>query len=289
MTPPILMPTAPRYEPLACWTAGQIDRFWSGHPEIFFCGTDNASLPLRDDPHDWMRVVHSACTDLLGRGFNQAYVILDDHPPIARCHAEFLRDSLPAMARELGATSVVTSGFGPLVPPKAKAQKWRGWRIERLPAAEPWKLPLHPALWNLERLEEILRILLARLPEDQHTPWAFERIGSDRQKSGLPTEWLSSCWRLDAVQTSLPEVSALHDFQDRLARLGGRVKRAAARLAGHPTIPDPLGHPRVGPYPCFWSGVMKKGSLNDEYLAYARAKGRPELTHGLPEAFAACG
>lgn len=34
---------------------------------------------------------------------------------------------------------------------------------------------------------------------------------------------------------------------------------------------------------------MKKGTLNNEYLAFARVKGRPELTHGLPEAFAACG
>lgn len=227
MTPPILTPTAPRYEPLACWTAGQIDCFWSGHPEIFFCGTDNASLPLRDDPHDWMRVVHSACTDLLGRGFNQSYVILDDHPPIARWHAEFLRDSLPAMVLELGATSVVTTGFGPLVPPKAKAQKRCGRRVECLPAAEPWKWPLHPALWNLERLEEILRILLERLPEDQHTPWVFERTGSHAEKGGIPQEWLASCWRLDAAQSSLPEVSALHNFQDRLARLGGRFKRAA--------------------------------------------------------------
>ncbi len=33
---------------------------------------------------------------------------------------------------------------------------------------------------------------------------------------------------------------------------------------------------------------MKKGEINGEYLAYADRKGRPELTSGLPEAFAAC-
>ncbi len=288
MTPPILMPTAPRYEPLARWTCGQIDRFWPEHPEIFLCGTKKSGLPLRDDPRDWMRVVHSACSDLLGRGYAQAYVILDDHPPIGRCHADFLRDTLPAMARELSATSVVTGGFGPLVPPKAEAKTWRGWRAECLPAGEPWKLPLHPALWDLARLEEILRLLIDRLPDAQHTPWAFERIGSNAEKGGLPREWLSSCWRLDAVQTALPEVAALHDFPDRLARFGGRIRRAAARVVGRTPGPDPLGHPRIGPYPCFWSGVMKKGEINSEYLAYADRKGRPELTSGLPEAFAAC-
>lgn len=288
MTPPLLVPTAPRYEPLARWTCGQIARFWPGHPEIFLCGTENAHLPLRDDPRDWMRVVHSACRDLLGRGHVQAYVILDDHPPIGPCHADFLRDTLPEMARELSVTSIVTGGFGPLVPPKAKTTVWREWRVECLPAGEPWKLPLHPALWNLARLEEILRILIDRLPSEQHTPWAFERIGSNAEKGGVPPPWLASCWRLDAVQTSLPGVAALHGVADRLARMGGRARGVVTRLAGRPCGPDPLGHPRIGPYPCFWSGVMKKGAINGEYLAYARRKGRPELTRGLPEAFAAC-
>ena len=288
MMPPILMPSAPKYAPLAKWTRGQINCFWPDHPDIFLCGTPDGDLPLRDDPRDWMRVVSSACADLQSRSVELIYLILDDHPPIAPCNSSFLRETLPRMARELNATSIVTGGFGPLIRPKTEITNWEGWSVECLPADEPWKLPLHPSLWNLERLRGILETLISRLPEDQHTPWAFERIGSNAEKGGIPQEWLSSCWRLDAAQSSLPEVSALHNFQDRLARLGGRFRRAAARIAGLPTTPDPLSHPRIGPYPCFWSGVMKKGTLNNEYLAYSRVKGRPELTHGLPEAFAAC-
>lgn len=289
MVPPILMPTAPKYAPLAEWTRGQIAKFWPDHPEVFLCGTPEGDLPLRDDHRDWMRVVRSACADLKARGFTQTYVILDDHPPIARCNSEFLRDSMPRMSRELGATSIVTGGFGPLVRAKGRIGTWQGWRVECLPAHEPWKLPLHPALWNLERLTAILETLVRNLPEDQHTPWAFERIGSNAEKSGIPGEWLASCWRLDAMQTSRPEVAALHGPKDRLYRAGRRLVSAVARLAGQQITPEPLRHPRVGPYPCFWSGVMKKGKLNSEYLEYARLTGKPALTVGLREVFVACG
>jgi len=288
MTPPILMPSAPRYEPLTRWTTAQIERFWPNHPEIFVCGVSNNLLPLRDDPADWMRVVRSACADLRARGFAQAYVILDDHAPIAPCNDEFLKNTLPRMMLELKATCILAGGFGPLIARKSQILEWETWRVECLPLSAPFKLGLHPALWDLGRMQSILEILIERLPQDQHTPWAFERIGSDVQSSGLPIEWLSSCWRLDAMQTSDPAAAALHAFPDRLRQYACRLGYLFGRALERPEAPDPLRHPRIGPYPCFWSGVMKKGSLNEEYLAYARIKGRPELTRGLPEAFTAC-
>ncbi len=77
------------------WPAGHAGKSTASGRSIrrfFSAGRTMRDLPLRDDPRDWMRVVHSACRDLLGRGYAQAYVILDDHPPIGRCHADFLRD-----------------------------------------------------------------------------------------------------------------------------------------------------------------------------------------------------
>lgn len=289
MTPPVLMPTAPKYAPLAEWTRGQIGRFWPDHPEILLCGTPDKGLPLRDNPRDWMCVVRSACVDLRARGFAQAYVILDDHPPIAPCNGEFLKNTLPRMAFDLKATCVLAGGYGPLVVRKAETTEWQNWRVEPLLHDAQFKLGLHPALWDLGRLQVILDTLIARLPEDQHTPWAFERIGSDMEKSGLPPDLLSSCWRLDAMQSSVPEAVALHAFPDRPLRYARRFSAMARALFGLPEKSDPLRHPRVGPYPCFWSGVMKKGAPNRDYFAYAAMKKRPELTRGLDEAFAACG
>jgi hypothetical protein len=284
---PILMPTAPRYLPLAQWTCGQIGRFWPRHPEIFLCGAegDERCLPLREDPADWMRVAAAACGDLLGRGIRQAYVILDDHPPIAPCHEEFLSATLPLMTRELEATSILAVGFGPLVRRKGAVERWREWNVERLPLREPWKLTLHPALWDLGRLHGILLHLIDHLPQEQHNPWAFERIGSDPSRGKVREDWLSSCWRLDAMQAASPEARRLHDLADRRQRLGRRIRAIAGRLAGKKPPVSALSHPRVGPYPCFWSGVMKKGSLSAEYVEYSHLKKRPELLSGLEDVF----
>ena len=290
MIAPILMPTAPRYLPLAQWTCGQIEKFWVGHPRIFLCGADGdaRALPLRDDPRDWMRVVATACADLLADGCRQVYVILDDHPPIAQCHKEHLETALPRMAEELGATSFVTGGYGPLNGRKGTVARWGRFTPERLPLSQPWKLPLHPALWNLERLHGILVHLIGRLPDSEHNPWAFERTGSDLVKGGVREDWLSSCWRVNAWETSTSEARKLHGFRDYVLRraltvcsydallFGGRSGKSAFDNAV-----SGLRHPRIGPYPCFWSGVMKKGRINPDYLFYARFKGRPELSEGL--------
>ncbi len=280
------MPTAPRYLRLAQWTCGQIARFWPGHPRIFLCGSegDFRALPLRDDPKDWMKITASACADLLADGFRQAYVILDDHPPIAACHAEHLETTLPRMALELGMTSLVTGGYGPLNRRKGAVERWEGFSPERLPLSQPWKLPLHPALWDLQRLHDILVHLIGRLPDAEHTPWAFERIGSDLEKGGVREDWLSSCWRVSARETSTPEARRLHDFRDSLLRKAMVICGYDALLFGgfsgrevFQNAVAGLRHPRIGPYPCFWSGVMKKGALNADYLFYARFKNRPEL------------
>ena len=294
MIPPILMPTAPRYLPLAQWTCGQIAKFWPAHPRIYLCGAegDERALPLCDDPRDWMRVVATACADLLAEGHKQAYVILDDHAPIAQCHNEHLNVTLPRMAEELGATSFVTGGYGPLNARKGEVHRWNGFTPECLPLSQPWKLPLHPALWNLQRLHDILVHLIGWLPDADHNPWAFERIGSDPKKGGLREEWLAACWRVNSIETSTAEALALHNFRDRIVRFALRISSFDAYIfagrAGRDAVADAIAglkHPRIGPYPCFWSGVMKKGRLNSDYLFYARFKNRPELTQGLAETF----
>jgi len=292
--PPILIPSAPRYLDLAQWTCDQIDKFWPAHPRIFMCGVaeDARALPLKDDPRDWMRIAASASADLLADGFQHAYVILDDHPPIAECHNQHLSYTLPQMMQELGMTSIVTGGYGPLNRRKGKVKVWSGFAPECLPLSQPWKLPLHPALWNLKRFHDILVHLIKHLPDTEHTPWAFERIGSDLEKGGVRQDWLAACWRVNACEMSTPDALKLHNFRDILLRklmtilsfnlriFGGRSGRQAFQNAI-----KGLRHPRIGPYPCFWSGVMKKGGINRDYLFYAEFKNRPDLAVGLTEIF----
>lgn len=287
---PILMPTAPRYLPLAQWTCGQIARFWPDHPEIMICGAegDPRCLPLRDDPADWMRIVSRACEDLISRGLEQVFVILDDHPPIARCNDDVLRRVLPKMAVDLDATTILSVGYGPLIRQKGTIATWRAYHPERLPMNATFKLSLHPALWNLERLHKILTHLIDHLPAQDHHPWAFERIGSDPDLGAVEKAWLASCWRVGAIETSTREALSLHDWEDRGHRVWRRLQGMIGKIAGKSGKTDPLRHPRIGPYPCFWSGVMKKGAINPEYLAYAGIKKRAELAGGLQEAFSQC-
>lgn len=299
---PVLMPTAPQYAGLARWTAGQIRRFWPEVSGICFCGMPEQGaenlgpgeriLPWREDAANWMRVARAACEDLLNEGARQVYLILDDHPPLARCAADLLGGILPRMAEELGMTSLVLGGYGPLNRRKGRVVSWEGWKPECLPLSEPWKLPLHPALWNLERLHGILTHLIGHLPENEQNPWAFERIGSNAERGGVRREWLENCWRTAAWSMSSPEARALHGWRDYFLRQALRVCQADiwifAGAAGREFFRQRTAgvwHPRIGPYPCFWSGVMKKGKLNAEYLFYAGLKGRGELTEGLEEAF----
>lgn len=288
------MPTAPRYAPLARWTMRQIGRFWQGHPPVLCCGADlPGALPLTENPSNWMRTVRAACRVLLERDIEWAYVILDDHPPIAPVNAKVLASELPAAAREIGATSIVLGGYGPLNRPKARPCTIGGLELECLPSDEPWKLPLHPALWNVPRLLLVLDTLIERLPEEKQTAWSFERVGSNARDGGVPGEILSACWRVDGVRHADARARSLHDAGDRLLRAAIRFRGALQRRLGVGRAAEAfdsqfagLFHPRIGPYPCFWSGVMKKGRLNADYVAYARIKRRPELIDGLAEAFA---
>lgn len=288
----ILVSTAPRYVKLAHWTIGRIKDFWPEHPKIHICGAEgmNGSLRLRDDPRDWMRVTASACEDLLGAGFKKALLILDDHPPIARCNAGFLLGEMPRMLDEMDATSCLAVGPGPVLKTKGDFNKIGAHFFEKLPLSEPWKLVLHPALWNIERLHGILRHLIDFLPDSQHNPWAFERIGSSATEGGVNKEWLESCWRVDGWGASTAEARRLHDFRDVCQRVVLRSATIAMRPFGNAAEAFKsrvafLWQPRIGAYPCFWSGVMKKGGINRDYLFYAEFKNRPDLAIGLTDVF----
>ena len=293
-TPPILLSTAPRYLALSQWTVLQIERFWKEHPQIFISGAhgDPKCLQLRDDPANWMRVTASACQDLLQRGHDLAFLILDDHPPIAECNGEFLNNSMPRMMREKDATLCLAVGPGPILKRKGFFEECGNYRFEKLSVDEPWKLALHPALWNLKKLHEILLHLMEKLPVPQQNPWAFERIGSSAAESGLSRDLLASCWRVDGWQSATKEAKRLHDLRDLYTRtilrsatmalrpIGLSAEKFKNRIAG-------LWHPRLGAYPCFWSGIMKKGALNGDYLFYASIKNRPELVDGIETLFPA--
>lgn len=285
----ILISTCERYRPMARFTVQQIRKYWDTPPPLLSCGLESAledsctALSLRDDPKNWMAVTLSACRDLKSKGFSRAYVILDDHPPLARCHAEHLNVTIPAMMTELGATSISLSGYGQRRRRMGQIVHWRSWDIDKVPATELWKFPLHPALWNLDALQTILEHLIQTLPVAEQTPWAFERKGGDPD-STLPENLKSNCYRLCGEQMTARAGYKLRHFPLCLAQLAADGMRFFARiLGGHKARKAAdatfrwLDCPYDGPYPLFWSGLMTKGKINPHLATYLSVTGKRNL------------
>ncbi len=266
----ILISTCEKYRPLAEFTRARIREFWKDAPPMRLCGIadDPCALPLRDDPRNWMKVTRSACEDLIADGFAQAYLILEDHPPLGTCHAVHLNETLPAMMRELDAVSISLSGWGQGREPMGDWVKWRDWELDRCKASNLWKFPLHPALWRLDALRAILDHLIAKLPEEEQTPWAFERKGG-APDSGLPDALIANSYRIEGRTTAVKKYpakfewlkSATDVYRYAVRSIAGEEARAAVdeRIMG-------VHHYYHGPYPLIWSGVLRKGRVNPNAL-----------------------
>ncbi|MGH8047252.1 MAG: hypothetical protein ACREKL_08395 [Chthoniobacterales bacterium] len=266
----ILVSTCDKYRPLADFTRARIGEFWKDAPPMRLCGiADEANaLPLRDDPRNWMKITRSACDDLMAEGFTQAYVILDDHPPLGTCHATHLNETLPAMMRELGAVSIALSGWGQGREPMGGAVHWRDWELDHCQKKNLWKFPLHPALWRLDALRRILDYLITTLPESEHTPWAFERKGG-ASDSGLPDELTTLSYRIEGRSKAAKKFPTKFDW----LKYSTDLYRYAVRMIGGDRARTALDerilgvhHYYHGPYPLIWSGLMRKGRINPNAL-----------------------
>ena len=279
----LLIPTFERYRVVADFTRRQLDAQWPGHPPIFFCGlTGNGPefLELRDDPTDWMILVRSACGDLLARGFTKIYLILDDHPPLDPCHPGHLNETLPALLDQLKAAFINLHGWGQHKPRQGELLGPQFHHLEKPAHEYLWKFALHPGLWNLRALADLLDLLLADPDPATHTCWKFERRAGD-QTFALPPHLQDAAYRVcGAHMTAWPEAwwfarrRQLELFVSDVWRFFIRVIRGQPARDLYDR--DHLGcyHFYDGPYPLFWSGLMKKGGINPDLLYFLRRHGR---------------
>jgi hypothetical protein len=290
----LLVATSERYRPLAELTGRLLDRHWPGHPPTFYCGAGGPAaapreswLPLRDEPADWIGIALRAVHELRERGYRQAYLILDDHPPLFPCHVRHLGRTLPELMHRLGAASVGLYGWG-----QGKAARGRrlgradGW-LEHLATGYPWKFSLHPALWHLADLDAILATLAAELPITRRSPWAFERRAG-REDGPLPESLHRRAFRIaGARMTAAP----LRRELLRLERLGVRALRFAIRRLGSEGAARRLDGGAAallsyyeGPYPLYRSGVVVRGRINQGCIRFLARHGRTRLARDLRDA-----
>ncbi len=283
----ILISTIERYRALAEFTERRIREYWAKAPEIRYCGLADhaAGFELRDDPRSWMRVTRSACDDLLGQGFDAVYLILDDHPPMTWCCAKHLNRTIPKMMQELGAVSVSLSGWGQGRALYGEKVERDGFVLDHCDRDAEWKLTLHPTLWKLVDLRDILDRLIAELPEERQTPWAFERVGGGVD-STLPDRLLTNCYRVrGSAMAAVPYPKKLRTLRRITDIYRCAVRQVMGNLAREAVDGMLMGthHYYHGPYPLFWSGILRKGRVNPDFLFYLRLTGRTYWLHELED------
>jgi hypothetical protein len=286
----ILVVTCEAYRPLAELTGRILDRHWSVHPPTFYCGATNPSderwFPLRDHPSDWMGIVLRATRDLRARGYRDVYLILEDHLPLFRCHAGHLNLTIPKLRARLDAALIALNGWGQGKPQYGPVLGPDFWWVEHLPLDFLWRFQLNPALWSLEALETVLEALVAELPLERRTPWAFERHGG-RKDAPLPDRLKLGCYRVAGARMT---VAPLRRGLSRAEKFGVHVLRFLARRVGGVEawrrtdgVLNLLLRYYEGPYPLYRSGVLERGQINRSCLRFLALHGQPRLAREIAD------
>jgi len=274
----ILIPSYEKYRVLAGFTARQIDCHWRDHPPIFFCGftipIDHSGtlLILHRSSDDWMGILMDAVREVRKKGFQMAYLILDDHPPLGPCRRDILNTVLPQIMLKLGAENISLFGSGQGRKFEGKMVSETGVKVEQLPDSYPWRYSLHPGLWSLKALSDLLAKLDAKIPNNGgRTPWKFERLSGVKASQGSKQE-MTQCYRFVSSGWTASQRDQVLAFLYRACGVGAR--RMAGVLSGAASWDrmshrfNFIHHYFGGPYPIIWQGVMAKGRLNPEFTKF---------------------
>ena len=283
----ILISTFDRCEKLARWTLGRIGSEWANHPPVFFAGLsrrDAQSLGFDGDSSDWMSVSLQAVGRLREESYTHAYLILDDHPPVGRCHAGFLNDRLPELAARLGAACVGLLGYGQHRRREGEDLGAAFAHLERTSPSYRWKFSLHPGLWNLADLQTLLECRMETYPQGQRTPWNFERhrdVPGDSRVDSIA----GRCFRVRGSAALDPEFCSRGALlRNSVTRLAADAELFVAKHSGGKPARDAaelrrlwmFGH-YLGPYPIYWSGCMRQGKPHADFEKWLAASASNEL------------
>jgi hypothetical protein len=276
----ILVPVYHPYRWVAPYMQRGLDAYWKDHPSTFFCGllAEEADglpvLPLHEStlPRDWSAFMRDAVGELLSRGFTKCYLLLEEHLPLAECHATHLNVTLPRLLDELDAAYIGLMGWdNRRYTTRAPILDETKHRLMHLSIPSAPRFHLHPSLWRLEALRDCLDLVLR---DPVHTPWRFEKV-TERADADLPARWKQGCYQICGEALALQSPT------------GAQAQRAALErfflhklMALHPLLPsaglrkkfwESVGFDNFfynGPYPMFFSGVMAKGGINPHFVRH---------------------
>ncbi|MDD5201417.1 MAG: hypothetical protein PHC88_16625 [Terrimicrobiaceae bacterium] len=200
----ILVPVWRDYRWLIPITLAQIERFWPGHPPLFLIGLTEEEaagvphFPVSDPAKrgNWCWVVRDGVWQAAAR-FRKAYLIAEEHPPLARCHSIHLNHTLPREMDRWDAVYISLMGWD------NRRYASRNRRLGRdrhcmmhLARKHAPRFHLHPALWRLDALERCGTISL-RDENGRGSAWHFEKT-CEKLDADLPAAWKSGCYQIAA-------------------------------------------------------------------------------------------
>jgi len=272
----ILSPVWPSYRAFAPLLAECLERFWPGHPPIFFVAPDSWNLPgksldPRDDLHggrNWAWTLLQGVRQVRAMGYRECYLIAEEHLPLASCHKYYLEETIPGQAGELGAKYVSLMGWdnrrysfkSPVLP--RKKHRWMHLTGRRDP-----RFHLHPAWWDLETLERCCELSLEN-PEANGSAWHFEKI-CDLAGNRLPSD---RCYQISAGAMSSTSSAPWLKGVERWIYNKLMAVVPLLPLAWQRPYYDACGFDMVfcdGPYPMVFSGALAKGRMNPALVRFS--------------------
>ncbi|MCX6966392.1 MAG: hypothetical protein NTZ46_01205 [Verrucomicrobia bacterium] len=236
----ILVPSYPGNEEASLFTLRLLTQHWAQHPPLYRIGMApvlEGDLPFAGDTRSWIEVLQSGCVQLLEKGFDSVYLILDDHPPVGACHEAHLNVTLPTAMAALGGCYFQLTGWDGMTYFKSQAVCSNVRGLRRLGPGFQFHFQLHPALWNLKMLEGLSRRFLEL---GFRTAWDFERAARSLYPE-LPKEWQQGGYAIQgrgmqnptavAVASATPLRAWIWRRLDRWSRRAKPVNYFSARFA----------------------------------------------------------
>lgn len=272
----ILIPVAPRYSWVLPILLECLREFWASHPPIVVAH----ALPqdtTREGKLCWTRILHRGATEARNGGFSLTYLILEEHLPVAPCHAVHLNETLPDLMQELQASHISLMGWdNRRHPSKSPVLGKEFFRLKHLTGDRDPRYNLHPGLWKLPVLVKCCEQVLEKAGEDA-SAWQFERISARSDHPSLRGQ-SQKCYQICA--------SSMAGGSSPLGRkIGSAMERFFyMRMIGLlPLIPSRrlrdsafkfFNFDRVfsnGPYPMIFAGVLAKGNINPNFVSIVSA------------------
>lgn len=287
----ILSPVHPAYGWLAPFLAELVDQYWPSHPEQIFCGPG----PRRDLGREWVdaeqaspdrtwsEFVLEGVKTVRSRGFEAAYLIAEEHAPLAPCNSTCLEQTLPALLESLPARYIGLLGWdNRRTPNQTRPEPSVPHQMIRLDAARAARYSVHPALWDLATLQACLELAL-RENNGGATAWEFEKT-CGRASADLPPGWMREGFQICGRELRLQRPSTLRTACERFERFFFLKLMALTPPRGglRKKYWDAIGFDDFfydGPYPMFFSGLTAKGQVNAHLLRHLRR--HPGFNPGL--------